>query len=238
MIVRSKFNSSFPLMFHEREKRKKRDSTDRWFNQVSCVTFVLGIIFVFFSFYFMLIRVLKERTTLRIAVCGGLRRTRLGQLVFCLLERRRAKPERSPSSSSDVQGTTPREDVACINSWSGPFRCSYNKMFNVSSYIRASGNSTWKYLVCYTILISTIEHLYHHMHRLMLPLYASYLSYRRSNGSKLRLLYDRVRKMSNSKSHSSRWHLWWITLYHWILVTFCRIILCSLADCHLMYWKD
>lgn len=107
------------------------------------VAFVLGILPVLF--YFILIRVLKERTTLRIAVCGGLRRTRLGQLVFCLLERRRAKPERSPSSSSDVQGTTPREDVACINSWSGPFRCSYNKMFNVSSYIRASGNSTWKH---------------------------------------------------------------------------------------------
>lgn len=177
------------------------------------VAFVLGILRVLF--HFILIRVLKERTTLRIAVCGGLRRTRLGQLVFCLLERRRAKPERSPSSSSDVQGTTPREDVACINSWSGPFRCSYNKMFNVSSYIRASGNSTWKYCLLHNSDINDWT-LHHCVHRLILPLYASYQSYRRSNDSRLRPLYDRVRKMSNSKSHSSRWHLWWITLYHWI----------------------
>lgn len=181
------------------------------------IAFMLGI-FRILS-YFILIRVLKERTTLRIAVCGGLRRTRLGQLVFCLLERRRAKPERSPSSSSDVQGTTPREDVACINSWSGPFRCSYNKMFNVSSYIRASGNSTWKYNLLHN---SDIEHrtyhwtLCHCMHRMMLPLCASYQLYRQSNGSRLLPLYDHVRKMSNSKSHLNRWHLWWITLYHWI----------------------
>lgn len=161
MIVRSKFNSSFPLVFHAQRRKGKRkketQTTDD--NQVS---YSVCARYTSFLSYFILIRVLKERTTLRIAVCGGLRRTRLGQLVFCLLERRRAKPERSPSSSSDVQGTTPREDVACINSWSGPFRCSYNKMFNVSSYIRASGNSTWKYIcypiVCYTILISSIEH--------------------------------------------------------------------------------
>lgn len=48
------------------------------------------------------------------------------------------------------------------------------------------------------------------------PLYASYQSYRRSNGSRLRLLYDRVHKMSSSKFHWSQWHLWWIILYHWI----------------------
>lgn len=62
----------------------------------------------------------RTRTTLRVAGLGGVREVRLGQLVFCLLERRRAKPERSPSSSSDVQGgaplTAPRDDVACINS--------------------------------------------------------------------------------------------------------------------------
>lgn len=123
---------------HSRNEREKE--TDD--NQILCsIRFWCTSVF---RLYFILIRVLNERTTLRIAVCGGLRRTRLGQLVFCLLERRRARPERSPSSSSDVQGTTPRDDVACINSWSGPFRCSYNRIFNVSSYIRASGNSTWK----------------------------------------------------------------------------------------------
>lgn len=62
-------------------------------------------------------------------------------------------------------------------------------------------------IICYTILISTIERLYHYMHCLILPLYASYQSYRRSNGNRLRPLYDRVHKMSNSKSHSNRLHL-------------------------------
>lgn len=78
--------------------------------------------FLFHTSYFVLARVLRARTrtTLRVAGLGGVREVRLGQLVFCLLERRRAKPERSPSSSSDVQGgaplTAPRDDVACINS--------------------------------------------------------------------------------------------------------------------------
>ena len=76
----------------------------------------------FHTSYFVLARVLRARTrtTLRVAGLGGAKGVRLGQLVFCLLERRRAKPERSPSSSSDVQGgaplTAPRDDVACINS--------------------------------------------------------------------------------------------------------------------------
>lgn len=104
----------------------------------ACIYKIL-LSFRFHTSYFELARVLRARTrtTLRVAGLGGVKEVRLGQLVFCLLERRRAKPERSPSSSSDVQGgaplTAPRDDVACINSWSGPFRCSYNKIFNVSS---------------------------------------------------------------------------------------------------------
>lgn len=76
----------------------------------------------FHTSYFVLARVLRlrTRTTVRVAELEGIKEISSGQLMFCLLERRRAKPERSPSSSSDVQGgaplTAPRDDVACINS--------------------------------------------------------------------------------------------------------------------------
>lgn len=192
------------LAFYAFQKRKgkKRDSITKANQALRSVRVWYTSVF---RFYFILIRVLNERTTLRIAVCGGLRRTRLGQLVFCLLERRRAKPERSPSSSSDVQGTTPRDDVACINSWSGPFRCSYNRMFNVSSYIRASGNSTWKKKESIFHYIYNFKKLIRNRpYYLTLPLYASYLWCKQSSDSRLLPPYDHVRKMSNSKSHSSQ----------------------------------
>ena len=109
-------------------------------------------------FYAMWEREVSERTKLKEAQREDVRTTvRWGQLAFCLLERKRVRFGLSPSSSSDVHGgpplllpppppplppplplppappTAPRDEVACISSWSGTFLCSYRRMLSVSS---------------------------------------------------------------------------------------------------------